>query len=577
MINLLAVSFLGGLFGRVVVPIVFLLILGAIAVALRVAASRYKKIAPNTVGIFYGRKRKRKFTDDKGAAKEEAVGFRVVSGGGSLLLPFVEQFESMPTAAFQTTIDEKAIPNKDNVKINVKGVATCKISTDETSLYSAAKAFLGKSPEQINVFVQNILLGHLRSIIGTMNIDEILRERDRFNQRVIGESTGELKRLGVEVITLVIQDVNDGYGYIDALGKRVVAEAIRDADIKTAEAQAESTKKVSDANREASITVAANAVKVAEAEKDRDVKKAQYKVTADTELAKANQALAIATAEREEVLRVAQAHRDAAEKEAQIAVAEKEAERRQAELNATIVKTAEAQKEQTIINAEAEKRKTIIDAEASKEQQVLEAEAAKQKQILAAEAEQAAQTKIGEGEGAKAKAIGDGQAAATKATMMAQAEGAAAQKGLVLKAEAEGTLALANALKELSEQGKLILILDRLPALIEKGGDAFAKVAKEIFTGVAAPLGNIDNFNITDFGGTGRGLDVVSSLVPNIIAKTFAALQATGVDVTEVLGKCGVDISSLKELIGKASAEVKSEKVTTIPAAPADEHGKKKS
>ncbi len=162
--------------------------------------------------------------------------------------------------------------------------------------------------------MRNILIGLLRSIIGKLDIDELLRQRDTFNRRVIEESTEELKRLGIQVITLVIQEVNDAHGYIDALGQKTVAEAKRDATIKVAEATrdqeirvaqalAETQKKTSDAQKEASVVVAGNAVAVAEAERDRDVKRAQFKVVADTETAKSNQAMAIATAEQEKTRR----------------------------------------------------------------------------------------------------------------------------------------------------------------------------------------------------------------------------------------------------------------------------------
>ena len=247
-------------------------------------------------------------------------GFRVVAGGGSLLWPIIEHFQPMSTAVTQVEIDEHDIPNKDNVKISAKGVATFKIETTQEALHNAAAAFLGKSDEELARIVRNILQGHLRSIIGKLNINEILRDRDAFNKKVVEESTEELRRLGIQIITLVIQEVTDEYGYIDALGKQSVAEAIRDANIKTAQAEAETKKKVSDANREADIPVASNAVKVAQAERDRDVKKAQFKAIADTERAKAEQAFGIAMAEQEKTLKVRQAERDAAENEAQIEV-----------------------------------------------------------------------------------------------------------------------------------------------------------------------------------------------------------------------------------------------------------------
>ena len=69
---------------------------------------------------------------------------RLVAGGGSILWPVVEHLQVMNTAAFQTFIDEKNIPNKDNVKINVHGVATCKIASALEDLNNAAAAFLAE-------------------------------------------------------------------------------------------------------------------------------------------------------------------------------------------------------------------------------------------------------------------------------------------------------------------------------------------------------------------------------------------------------------------------------------------------
>ncbi|MGV8151888.1 MAG: SPFH domain-containing protein [Candidatus Nanoarchaeia archaeon] len=542
---------------------ILLIVLGLMAV-LKIAASRWKKIPPNMAGIFYGKK-----------SGKDGIGFRVVSGGGSLQMPFIEDFQPMSTAVFQTEIDENKIPNVDNVRINVNGIATCKISTKQEDLMNAAKAFLGKTEDEIKATVQNILKGHLRSIIGKLDIDAILRKRDEFNQQVIKESSEELTRIGVQILTLVIQDVNDDHGYIEALGRKTVAEAIRDADIKVAEAKKEADIKVSTAQKEAAKVKAENEALIAEANKDRDVKQAQYKATADGELAKANQALAIANAAQEQRLKVAQAERDAAEKEAQILVQQKEAERKQQELEATVVKPAQAAKQKQIIDAEASKQQQILEAEAAKQQQILEAEAAKEVQIRKAEADQKAKTlegegeaaktraigegqaaatkAIGEGEAARTRAIGEGQAAATKATLTAAAEGAAAQKGLVLKAEADGTKALAEAMAQMTEAAKLILILDRVPVLMDKFGDAGSKIAREVFMGCAAPLGNIDELRIIDFGGDGKSVKNLGTLVPTMVMEILTKLRASGVDVTDLASKLGIDISKIAEFVNSAT------------------------
>ena len=203
-----------GLSWQPLTAILILFVGVAIFVVLATMASRYKKIAPNEVGIFYGRRYA--FKDAEGRAQTR--GFRVVAGGGSLLWPIVERLQVMSTAVTQVVIDEHDIPNKDNVKISAKGVATFKIdNTTHRSLANAAAAFLGKTDAALAEIIRNIIQGHLRSIIGKLDINEILRDRDTFNRRVVEESTDELRRLGIQIITLVIQEVNDEHGYINAL------------------------------------------------------------------------------------------------------------------------------------------------------------------------------------------------------------------------------------------------------------------------------------------------------------------------------------------------------------------------
>jgi flotillin len=532
------VEFFKNWLGEFTIPFVILLVALAFILTLRFISSRYKKIPPNAVGIFYGRKYTYK---DPVTGQAQKLGFQVVGGGGRILFPFVESYQEMSTAAFQTEIDENGIPNKDNVKINVRGVATCKLSTIPEDLVSAVKAFLGKRDEDIKVFVQNILKGHLRSIIGKLDIDSLLRERDAFNKQVVAESSEELKRLGVQIITLVIQEVSDEYGYIDALGKRAVAEAVRDANIKVAEAERETAIQVSTAHREAATARAANEATTAQAEMERDIKKSDYKARSDSKKAEADKALEIALADQEKVLRVKQAERDAAEKEAQILVQEREAQRKQRELEATVVRQAEADRQKRIIEAEAAKQQTILEAEANKAQRILQAEAEMQKLVREAEGRKNADTMIGEGEASK-----------TRATLMALAEGEAAKKKQALLAEAEGTRELAEALAKMSTDAKLILILDRLPHLIDKSGEAVAKVAESAFSSVAAPLGQIGKLEIVDVGGNGRAIEHLGTVVPSVVFKTLAAAKAQGIDITALLNFFGVDVEEALQKLGAA-------------------------
>ena len=547
------------LFGQLLIPGLVLLLVGSLMLIARVLITRYQKIPPNKVAIIYGRGTRT--SGQAGAVK----GCKVVSGGGVMVWPVVQEIDFMDTAVFSLPIKETNIPNKDNVKITVGGYAACKISTADEDLQSAAMSFLGQEPDQIQRTVSSLLIGHLRSIIGKLTIDEILRDRDAFNKMVVNETAPELKKMGIQIVSLVIQDVNDEYKYIESLGKRAVAEAVRDANIKVAQADAETVQKVSTAKREAAIVEANNAVAVAEAGKDRDVKIANFKVTVDTENAKANQALAIATADQEKTLKVKQAERDAAEKNAQIAVQEKEAVRMQKQLEATTIQTAEAERKRVVIAAEGTKTAAITTAEGQKQAAILTAQAAREVAVQNAEGQAEAARKMGEGEAARTLATMTAAANGNKATLlaaaegnkaglMATAEGNAALKGKVLLAEAEGTEALAAALAKMTDSAKLILILDRLPILLDHGGEAGAKVLRAMFESVAAGVGNIDQINITDIGGTGRGVEQVGGMVPKIVFDAVAGLKARGIDPSALLAKIGINAGDLMKKLGLTSA-----------------------
>jgi len=191
----------------------------------------------------------------------------------------------------------------------------------------------------------------------------------------------------------------------------------------------------------------------------------------------------------------------------------------------------------------------VKQAEAERQRRVIEADAARQEKILQAEAEMQRLMKEAEGRKNADTMQGEGEAAKTRATLLALAEGEAAKKKQALIAEAEGTVQLAAALAKMSTDAKLILVLDRLPLLFDRGGDALSKVATSVFSSVAAPLGSIDRIEIVDTG-SGRGLEQLSSIVPSTVFRTIAAARAQGIDISKLLKFLGVDIEEALKKLG---------------------------
>lgn len=543
---------------KVLWPLLSILAALAFVFIIRALASRYIKVPPNAVAVFYGRKYK--YTAPDGAIGTR--GFQILTGGGKVLLPVLERYQIMSTAAFQVEISEHNIPSAKNVGIDVHCVATCRVSNVPEDIANAVTAFLEKDETYLKTFLQEILKGHLRSIIGKLEIDQLLRQRDEFNRQVLNESAEEFKRLGIQIVTLVIQEVKDAHGYIEALGKQAIAETMRDANIKVAEAEKETAIRVSNAEREAAQARAGNAAQMAEAEKTLQMKQADYKREVDATKAIAETSYSLSKAQQEKQLRILEAERDAASKEAQIKVQEKEGLRKQKELEATVLVEAEMQRRSNIIRAEALQQTTSI-----------EADTLRKKLEIEAEGQRNAAVKIGEGEASKTRAIalakaeGDAalverrllaEASGKRQSLLAEAEGreklllAEAQgKEKLLLAEASGTRELAAALQQLSEQGKLIIILDKMPLLLEKGGDAFSKVAREVFGAVAKPFESIDKVNIVDMGnGDGHNaMNRLGDVVPATVFRFLAQAKAQGLDVSTLLKFLKMDPSAAVDML----------------------------
>jgi flotillin len=67
------------------------------------------------------------------------------------------------------------------------------MSSVPEDLANAVTAFLNKDENVSQGLLQEILKGHLRSIIGKLEIDQLLRKRDEFNRQVLNESSEEFK------------------------------------------------------------------------------------------------------------------------------------------------------------------------------------------------------------------------------------------------------------------------------------------------------------------------------------------------------------------------------------------------
>lgn len=538
------------------VPIIaVLLALAAIVLVGLIVSRNIIKVPPNTVAIFSGRKR---VITDPQTGERRTVGFRIIKGGSSVRIPIRERVDYLSLNVMTIPLRIEGAYNIEGVPVAVNAVANVKIGGDDYSIANAIERFLGMSQDEIRNVIFQTMEGHLRSILGTLTVEEINTDRQAFAQRMTAESAQDLARMGIIIDVLTIQQVTDPNGYLDALGQKRTAEVKRDAEIGRAEADRDARQRSADAARVASTSEARAEAQIAEAQRDTAVAKAQYEASIQAEEARAAQAGPLANAEAQRAVVVAQQQVEVARTEAAIKVQEMEAIRKERELEATVLKQADAEREAVIISAEGQKQASILQAEGDRQGIVIRAEGQSRERELVGSGEAARIRQIGEAEADAKKA----DAGAKRADLLAQAEGTRARllaeaEGMraALLAEAEGKKQLAEALNAYSEQAIQLLMyqafVDELPKIVEAAALPMSQIDKVVLIDSAGGNGHSPN------GGTlGRYANQLPVIVQQM-AESFAAV--TGVDLMDMMKeKMGIDDeqeSSERTVIDPAPAE----------------------
>jgi len=268
--------------------------------------------------------------------------FRVVTGHGAFVTPFFRKTRYLTLSMQEAEVSETCV-TKQGISLNVRAVIAFKVGNDTESIVNAGQRFLSDQ-DQMSVLTGRIFAGHLRSIIGSMTVEEIVTERQKLATEVLDGSKAEMATIGLTVDSLQIQSIDDmGAGYIAAMAAPNNAAIQRQAKI----AQAQADQAAAEAQQ-------ASVRKQAEFARQTAVVQAEYKAEIDKAQAQAAQAGPLAQAEAQRAVIAAQAE-----------LAQHQAELRQQQLVSEVIRPAEAEAEKVKILAKADAERTRIAAEAA--------------------------------------------------------------------------------------------------------------------------------------------------------------------------------------------------------------------
>lgn len=381
-------------------------------------ASRYKRCPSDKILVVYGR---------ISGGGTGGLSAKCYHGGAAFIWPVMQDYQFLDLTPMPIDIKLEGALSKQNIRVNTPSTFTVGVSTEPGVMENAAERLLGLEMQDIQELAKDIIFGQMRVVIATMPIEEINADRDKMIENISNGVEVELKKVGLRLINVNIQDITDESGYIDALGKEAAARAINEAKMKVAQQMRDGEIGQANAQREQRVAVAAAHAQAVEGENLAAIKIAQSNADRREKEAEAERlAVAAEKVKSAKALQEAYGAEENAERE--------RAKREQATQYANIVVPAEIEKKRVETLAEAE-------------------------------AERIRRTKKGEADG-------------LFAMMDAEASGLMS----ILKRKAEGFDHLVRAAGSSAELASLLLITEQLPKLVEEQVKAISNLKIDSIT-----------------------------------------------------------------------------------------------
>ncbi len=445
-------------------------IVAVIALILFVFAKQYRKVGPNEVLIIAGGRKRAVISPDGTKVK---VGYRYRLGGGTFVLPFAETVYRLPMDVISLNIKTPEVLTNSGVPIMAEATAQVKVDSSDFAIRLAAEQFLGVGKDGIRDVALNVLEGHMREVMGTMTVEQIVRGRQEFSARVSEAVKPDLSRMGLVMLSFALKDISDAQGFLDSLSKPQIAAAKRDALIAEAETEKESIVKSSQARKEGEVARLAADALIAKAQWENEAKKAESQVMVNQRKAQADFSYELERYRLSQQIKKEEATMKAIEKTEAIKLEELEIARREKELESSVIKPADARKYQ--IKSEAEAEEFRIQAEAKGKAEALRAEGEVEAEIMK-------------------------------------------KKGL---AEAEAMTKKAQAWEKYNQAAVLEMYLKTLPDLAKA---------------VAEPLSKVDKIVIIGGGEKSLGTTKITAQVAEVLAQMPDVVASlTGVDIKKYL------------------------------------------
>ena len=254
---------------------------------------------PNEILILSGRKHRTKSGQD--------VGYRVIFGGRVIVIPILETVKRMDLTTMPVPVEVQNAYSKGGTPLDIQAIANVKISGDPGVVGNAIERFLDRDRKEIRRVARETLEGNLRGVVALLTPEQINEDRLQFAERIAQDVSRDLTKLGLQLDTLKIQSVSDEVDYLSSIGRRRIAQIVRDAEIAESDAVGEAERMEADCQQRAEVAKTQALASVQQKQNELRTVKAELEQRAKSEEERTEAAAKEARARAEQQLQTVRA------------------------------------------------------------------------------------------------------------------------------------------------------------------------------------------------------------------------------------------------------------------------------